>query len=57
MLTIKEIQNRYSISHPTAKNDIDKLVAKKLLSEIHLKKVKSGYRKGDNFDELTKSIE
>lgn len=57
MLTIKEIQNRYSISHPTAKNDIDKLVAKKLLSEIHLNKVKSGYRKGDNFDELTKSIE
>jgi Fic family protein len=50
MLTIKELENRFSITHPTAKTDIDQLVKRGYVTEILLNKVKSGYIKGDKFD-------
>ena len=52
ILTIKELQNRFSITHTTAKNDIDGLMAKRFLVEIALNKVKRGYIRGDNFNEV-----
>lgn len=54
MLTVKEVQNRCLVSHTTAKAYIDGLVRKGFLSEIRLNKVKKGYIRSDNFDELTK---
>ena len=49
-MTIKELENRFSITHPTAKTDIDQLVKRGYVTEILLNKVKSGYIKGDKFD-------
>ena len=56
LFTVKELQNRFSITHTTAKNDIDGLVERKLVDEISLNKVKKGYVKGEMFDEIVKSI-
>ena len=52
VLTIKELQNRFSVSHPTVKLDVDALVEKGFLDKIPVNKVKSNYVKGRNFDEL-----
>lgn len=52
--TIKELQNRFAISHTTAKNDVDLMVERGLLEEIPLNKVKKGYIKGHLFDEIVK---
>ena len=52
VLTIKELQNRFSVSHPTVKLDVDALVEKGFLDKIPVNKVKSNYVKGCNFDEL-----
>ena len=52
--TIKELQNRFAISHTTAKNDVDLMVERGLLEEIPLNKVKKGYIKGSLFDEILK---
>lgn len=56
LFTVKELQNRFSITHTTAKNDIDGLVERKLVDEISLNKVKKGYVKGELFDKTVKSI-
>lgn len=56
LFTVKELQNRFSVTHTTAKNDIDGLVERKLIDEISLNKVKKGYVKGEMFDEIVKSI-
>ncbi len=52
--TIKELQNRFAISHTTAKNDVDLMVERGLLEEIPLNRVKKGYIKGSLFDEIVK---
>lgn len=52
VLTIKELQNRFAISHPTAKIDVDALVERGFLDKIPVNKVKFNYIKGKNFDEL-----
>ena len=54
LFTVKELQNRFSITHTTAKNDIDGLVERKLVDEISLNKVKKGYVKGELFDKTVK---
>ncbi len=52
LFTIKELQNRFSVSHPTIKLDVDALVEKGLLDKIPVNKVKFNYVKGCNFDKL-----
>lgn len=54
VLTIKELQNRFAITHPTAKSDVDDLVERGFLDRIPVNKVKSNYVKGERFDELTR---
>lgn len=56
MLTIKELENRFSISHPTAKSDLEELVKRGYVVEIPLNKVKTGYVKGEKFDAMLKSL-
>lgn len=56
MLTIKELQNRFSVSHTTAKSDLAYLVDEQLLEEISLNKVKKGYIKGAHFDEKVEGL-
>jgi DeoR/GlpR family transcriptional regulator of sugar metabolism len=51
-LSVKEIENRFSVSNFTARSDLEKLVNLGYLSEIKLNKVKSGYIKSDRFDNL-----
>ncbi|MDD6211135.1 MAG: Fic family protein [Bacteroidales bacterium] len=54
VLTIKELQNRFAISHPTAKLDVDPLVERGFLEKIPVNKVKFNYIRGKNFDSLIK---
>lgn len=54
--TIKELENRFAVSHPTVKADVDALVARGLLSKIAINKVKSSYIKGKQFDTILKSL-
>lgn len=57
MLTVKDLQERFMITPTTAKNDIVGLLNMSVLREISLNKVKKGYIKGDNFDEVIKKSE
>jgi len=50
VITVKELQERFSISPTTAKQDIIHLMERGLLKEISFNKVKKGYIKGENFD-------
>jgi len=52
VLTVKELQNRFGISNPTARLDMDKLVESGYLQKIRVNKIKYNYVKGDRFDEL-----
>ena len=54
ILTIKELQNRFAISHPTAKLDVDALVERGFLEKIPVNKVKFNYVRGKDFDSLIK---
>lgn len=56
ILTIKELQNRFAISHPTAKVDVDALVERGFLDKIPVNKVKYNYIKGKSFDEMIRNI-
>lgn len=52
VLTIKEVQNRFMVSNPTARLDVEGLVARGYLQQIKVNKVKSHYIKGSQFDSL-----
>lgn len=52
VLTIKELQNRFAISHPTARLDLDGLVEKGYLKRVRVNRVKSNFIIGDKFDTL-----
>lgn len=52
VLTIKEVQNRFMVSNPTARLDIEGLVARGYLKQVKVNKVKSHYIKGCQFDTL-----
>lgn len=52
ILTIKEIQNRFYVSHPTAKLDLQELVDKGFLKRIKVNKKMSNYVRSDKFDSL-----
>lgn len=53
VLTVKEIENRFGISQPTARLDLEGLVLKGMLTRIAVNKVKSNYVKGEKFDALS----
>ncbi len=54
MLTVKDLQFRFGITPTTAKSDLISLVKRGIVEEISLNKVKKGYIKGINFDEVVK---
>ena len=56
IITVKDLQEQFSISPTTAKQDIVHLVDRGLLKEISFNKVKKGYVKGDDFDTLLATI-
>lgn len=56
IITVKDLQEQFSISPTTAKQDIVHLVDRGLLKEISFNKVKKGYIKGDDFDTLLATI-
>ena len=52
ILTVKELQNRFAISHPTAKSDLDTLVERGFLEKIPVNKVKFNYIRSEKFGSL-----
>ena len=40
-MTVKEVENRFSVSHTTAKSDLDGLVSQQFLKKIPINKVNS----------------
>jgi len=54
-LSVKEIENRFSVSNFTARTDLERLVTLGYLTEIQLNKVKRNYIKSENFDNLIKN--
>lgn len=53
-LSVKEIENRFSLSNFTARTDLEGLVNLGYLKEIQLNKVKRNYIKSEFFDSLIK---
>lgn len=51
-ITVKEVENRFGISQPTARLDLDGLVDKGFLAKVPVNKVKSNYIKNEHFDNL-----
>lgn len=45
IMTVKEVQNRFGVSDPTARQDLVSLVEKGFLTEIEINKVKKGFVK------------
>ena len=56
-ITVRDLQDKFMISPTTAKTDITGLLQKGLLAEIAFNKVKRGYIKGDQFDNLVSELE
>lgn len=56
VMTVKDVQVKFGVTPTTAKTDIVGLLKIGILAEIPFNKVKKGYIKGDNFDELTKNL-
>ena len=52
VLTVKELQNRFAVSHPTVKLDLDALVERGFLEKVPVNKVKSHYIRGAKFESL-----
>lgn len=55
VVTIADLQAQFLVSPTTAKADVVRLINMGLLAEISFNKVKKGYIKGEQFDEITKS--
>lgn len=55
VVTIADLQAQFLVSPTTAKADVVGLINIGLLAEISFNKVKKGYIKGEQFDEITKS--
>jgi Fic family protein len=52
--SVKEIENRFSVSNFTARTDLETLVKLGYLAEIQINKVKRSYIKSERFDDLIK---
>ena len=57
VITVRNLQDKFLISPTTAKTDIIGLLQRGLLSEIAFNKVKRGYIKGKQFDELVNELD
>ena len=57
VITVRNLQDKFLISPTTAKTDIIGLLQRGLLSEIAFNKVKRGYIKGEQFDELVNELD
>ena len=53
-LSVKEIENRFTVSNFTARADLEGLVELGFLSEVKLNKIKRNYIKSERFDELVR---
>ena len=51
-ITVKEVENRFGISQPTARLDLDGLVDRGFLTKVPVNKVKNNYVKSEHFDSL-----
>ena len=51
-ITVKEVENRFGISQPTARLDLEGLVERGFLTKVPVNKVKSNYVKSEQFDSL-----
>lgn len=56
VITVKDIQTKFFISATTAKVDIMGLVNRELINEFAFNKVKRGYVRSENFEELVKPL-
>ena len=56
-ITVRDLQDKFMISPTTAKNDILGLLQRGLLAEVSYNKVKRGYIKGNQFDNLISELE
>lgn len=56
VMTVKDVQVKFGVTPTTAKSDIVGLLNRGILSEISFNKVKKGYIKGNNFDNLTDGL-
>ena len=54
VLTIKELQNRFAVSHPTVKLDMDALVERGFIEKVPVNKVKFNYIRTQHFETLIK---
>ena len=54
VLTVKDLQLKFSVSAMTAKSDLVGLVNRGLVNEFSFNKVKKGYRRSPNFDEAVR---
>lgn len=52
IFTIRDVQTRFSVSQPTARIDVENLVAMGLMERVHVNKVKSNYVRSNNFERL-----
>lgn len=57
MITVKDMEIKFSVSHPTIRTDIMQLMEMGVLSEVQLNKVKRGYIKGPRFEEVAQVSE
>ena len=56
VITVKDIQTKFFISATTAKADIMGLVNRELINEFAFNKVKRGYVRSEDFEELVKPL-
>lgn len=52
ILTVHEVENRFSVSRPTAKRDLDELAGMEYLTRVTINRKSSEYIKGARFDAL-----
>lgn len=57
VITVRNLQDKFMISPTTAKSDIVGLLHRNLLTEIAFNKVKRGYIKGEQFDNMVNKLE
>ena len=55
ILTVRDVQELFSVSSMTARKDLADLVQQGYMTEIAINKVTRGYIKNEQFEELTKN--
>ncbi len=57
VLTVRDLQNKFMVTATTAKSDVVGLMNRGLLKEIAFNKVKRGYVKGEEYDDIVKALD